>query len=96
MQNYAKTIEPKLDEFIAKRNSNTNNEINTSNNKNGKRKTDLSFEIKKNDRRKNKNLSKRSRKKYFKKIKKLNNSFLKFLKNCYFLLTNCTKCDKIY
>ena len=47
MQNYAKTIEPKLDEFIAKRNSNTNNEINTSNNKNGKRKTDLSFEIKK-------------------------------------------------
>ena len=47
MQNYAKAIEPKLDEFIAKRNSNTNNEINTSNNKNGKRKTDLSFEIKK-------------------------------------------------
>ena len=47
MQNYAKAIEPKLDEFIAKRNSNTNNEINTTNNKNGKRKTDLSFEIKK-------------------------------------------------
>lgn len=47
MQNYAKAIEPKLDEFIAKRNTNMNNEINVSNNKNGKRKTDLSFEIKK-------------------------------------------------
>ena len=47
MQNYAKAIEPKLDEFIAKRNSDMNNEINASNNKNGKRKTDLSFEIKK-------------------------------------------------
>ena len=47
MQNYAKMIEPKLDEFIAKRSSNTNNEINVSNNKNGKIKTDLSFEIKK-------------------------------------------------
>ena len=45
MQNYAKAIEPKLDEFIAKRNINMNNEINASNNKN--RKTDLSFEIKK-------------------------------------------------
>lgn len=47
MQNYAKAIEPKLDKFIAKRNSDMNNKINASNNKNGKRKTDLSFEIKK-------------------------------------------------
>ena len=62
MQNYAKAIEPKLDEFIAKRNSNTNNEINTSNNKNGKRKTDLSFEVKKMSEEKAKNSVKETEK----------------------------------
>ena len=70
MQNYAKAIEPKLDEFIAKRNSNTNNEINASNNKIGKRKTDLSFEVKKVTEEKTKTYQKEAEKKYFKKIKK--------------------------
>ena len=48
MQNYVKAIEPKLDKFINKKNSNIkNNEINVLNNKNGKRKIDFSSEINK-------------------------------------------------